>query len=209
MLFRKIISFKRFILIVQQFFFWQGVNLAKVIEAGDFICSALHRKTNSKVAQARGRTVWCVSIKKIKKKKSHYVPFKVLPLLLPPSDLLPLLSYASLNCQRFVIQKISRVIRKIQHCVLWSKICFLTHRFYFVNNVNIFCRDLGDKLNQFFDWFIFVLYACILQMNKNSLKKKYRIKDKYLSRRLFICDQCSVWWLYELLICTGLLFKAE
>ncbi|XP_049927153.1 3-hydroxy-3-methylglutaryl-CoA lyase, cytoplasmic isoform X3 [Epinephelus moara] len=29
-----------------------GVNLAKVIEAGDFICSALHRKTNSKVAQA-------------------------------------------------------------------------------------------------------------------------------------------------------------
>ncbi|KAL7383369.1 hypothetical protein ABVT39_009406 [Epinephelus coioides] len=29
-----------------------GVNLAKVMEAGDFICSALHRKTNSKVAQA-------------------------------------------------------------------------------------------------------------------------------------------------------------
>lgn len=36
---------------------WQGVNLAKVIEAGDFICSGLHRKTNSKVAQARGRTL--------------------------------------------------------------------------------------------------------------------------------------------------------
>ncbi|KAI3363130.1 hypothetical protein L3Q82_011783 [Scortum barcoo] len=32
-----------------------GVNLAKVIEAGDFICNALCRKTNSKVAQARGR----------------------------------------------------------------------------------------------------------------------------------------------------------
>uniref|UniRef100_A0A3Q3WYZ6 hydroxymethylglutaryl-CoA lyase n=1 Tax=Mola mola TaxID=94237 RepID=A0A3Q3WYZ6_MOLML len=34
-----------------------GVNLAKVVEAGDFICSALHRKTNSKVAQARDRTL--------------------------------------------------------------------------------------------------------------------------------------------------------
>ncbi|KAF7667066.1 hypothetical protein LDENG_00080030 [Lucifuga dentata] len=34
-----------------------GVNLAKVMEAGDFICSALCRKTNSKVAQARGRTL--------------------------------------------------------------------------------------------------------------------------------------------------------
>ncbi|XP_029306151.1 3-hydroxy-3-methylglutaryl-CoA lyase, cytoplasmic isoform X2 [Cottoperca gobio] len=34
-----------------------GVNLAKVIEAGDFICNALRRKTNSKVAQARGRTL--------------------------------------------------------------------------------------------------------------------------------------------------------
>ncbi|XP_077352331.1 3-hydroxy-3-methylglutaryl-CoA lyase, cytoplasmic [Festucalex cinctus] len=30
-----------------------GVNLAKILEAGDFICAALHRKTNSKVAQAR------------------------------------------------------------------------------------------------------------------------------------------------------------
>lgn len=105
---------------------------------------------------------------------------------MPPSDLLPLLSYASLNCQGFVIQKISRVIRKFQHCVLWSQICFLKHRLYFVNNVNIFCSDLGDELNQVFDWLIFVLYACILQMNKNSLKKKYRIKDKYLSRRLFV-----------------------
>ncbi|XP_037639375.1 3-hydroxy-3-methylglutaryl-CoA lyase, cytoplasmic isoform X1 [Sebastes umbrosus] len=34
-----------------------GVNLAKVVEAGDFICNALHRETNSKVAQARGRTL--------------------------------------------------------------------------------------------------------------------------------------------------------
>ncbi|KAK2824206.1 hypothetical protein Q5P01_021381 [Channa striata] len=33
-----------------------GVNLAKVLEAGDFICSALNRQTNSKVARARGRT---------------------------------------------------------------------------------------------------------------------------------------------------------
>ncbi|XP_061601168.1 3-hydroxy-3-methylglutaryl-CoA lyase, cytoplasmic [Cololabis saira] len=33
-----------------------GVNLAKVIEAGEFICSALGRETNSKVARARGRT---------------------------------------------------------------------------------------------------------------------------------------------------------
>ncbi|TMS04611.1 3-hydroxymethyl-3-methylglutaryl-CoA lyase, cytoplasmic [Larimichthys crocea] len=32
-----------------------GANLAKVIEAGDFICNALCRKTNSKVARARGR----------------------------------------------------------------------------------------------------------------------------------------------------------
>ncbi|XP_063346970.1 3-hydroxy-3-methylglutaryl-CoA lyase, cytoplasmic [Pelmatolapia mariae] len=30
-----------------------GVNIAKVIEAGSFICSALSRETNSKVAQAR------------------------------------------------------------------------------------------------------------------------------------------------------------
>ncbi|XP_062981125.1 3-hydroxymethyl-3-methylglutaryl-CoA lyase, cytoplasmic isoform X2 [Elgaria multicarinata webbii] len=30
----------------------QGVNLYKVIEAGDFICTALNKKTNSKVAQA-------------------------------------------------------------------------------------------------------------------------------------------------------------
>ncbi|KAM9365832.1 3-hydroxy-3-methylglutaryl-CoA lyase, cytoplasmic [Pholidichthys leucotaenia] len=34
-----------------------GVNLAKVAEAGSFICNALHRKTSSKVAQARGRTL--------------------------------------------------------------------------------------------------------------------------------------------------------
>ncbi|KAG7230186.1 hypothetical protein INR49_009906 [Caranx melampygus] len=33
-----------------------GVDLSKVIEAGDFICNALHRKTNSKVAQATGKT---------------------------------------------------------------------------------------------------------------------------------------------------------
>ncbi|KAJ8013738.1 hypothetical protein DPEC_G00032910 [Dallia pectoralis] len=31
-----------------------GVDLSKVISAGDFICKALNRKTNSKVAQARG-----------------------------------------------------------------------------------------------------------------------------------------------------------
>lgn len=35
----------------------QGVNLAKVMEAGDFICCALQRKTNSKVAQAKAKTV--------------------------------------------------------------------------------------------------------------------------------------------------------
>ncbi|XP_031159382.1 3-hydroxy-3-methylglutaryl-CoA lyase, cytoplasmic isoform X2 [Sander lucioperca] len=40
-----------------------GVNLAKVIEAGDFICNALHRETNSKVAKARGRTLGCVSVR--------------------------------------------------------------------------------------------------------------------------------------------------
>ncbi|CAG09421.1 unnamed protein product, partial [Tetraodon nigroviridis] len=34
-----------------------GVNLAKVMEAGDFICYALQRKTNSKVAQAKYKTV--------------------------------------------------------------------------------------------------------------------------------------------------------
>ncbi|XP_072247208.1 3-hydroxy-3-methylglutaryl-CoA lyase, cytoplasmic [Leuresthes tenuis] len=32
-----------------------GVNLAKVVEVGDFICNALCRKTNSKVAKARSR----------------------------------------------------------------------------------------------------------------------------------------------------------
>ncbi|XP_061813347.1 3-hydroxy-3-methylglutaryl-CoA lyase, cytoplasmic isoform X1 [Nerophis lumbriciformis] len=32
-----------------------GVNLAKILEAGDFICNALRRKTNSRVAQARSR----------------------------------------------------------------------------------------------------------------------------------------------------------
>lgn len=35
----------------------QGVNLAKVMEAGDFICCALQRKTNSKVAQAKSKTL--------------------------------------------------------------------------------------------------------------------------------------------------------
>lgn len=35
----------------------QGVNLDRVIEAGDFICNALDRRTNSKVAQARSRTL--------------------------------------------------------------------------------------------------------------------------------------------------------
>uniref|UniRef100_A0A3P8VRW6 hydroxymethylglutaryl-CoA lyase n=1 Tax=Cynoglossus semilaevis TaxID=244447 RepID=A0A3P8VRW6_CYNSE len=34
-----------------------GVNLSKVTEVGDFICSTLNRKTNSKVAQARGGTL--------------------------------------------------------------------------------------------------------------------------------------------------------
>lgn len=34
-----------------------GVSLAKVIEAGDFICTALNRSTNSKVARARGKTL--------------------------------------------------------------------------------------------------------------------------------------------------------
>lgn len=32
-----------------------GVSLPKVIEAGEFICTALHRRTNSKVAQAQSR----------------------------------------------------------------------------------------------------------------------------------------------------------
>lgn len=35
----------------------QGVNLAKVMEAGEFICRALERKTNSKVAQAKTKTL--------------------------------------------------------------------------------------------------------------------------------------------------------
>uniref|UniRef100_UPI0037E91462 3-hydroxy-3-methylglutaryl-CoA lyase, cytoplasmic n=1 Tax=Semicossyphus pulcher TaxID=241346 RepID=UPI0037E91462 len=34
-----------------------GVNLPKVVEAGDFICNHLRRKTNSKVSQARSRTL--------------------------------------------------------------------------------------------------------------------------------------------------------
>ncbi|CAL9687987.1 unnamed protein product [Knipowitschia caucasica] len=34
-----------------------GVSLPKVVEAGEFICTALHRQTNSKVAQAQSRTL--------------------------------------------------------------------------------------------------------------------------------------------------------
>ncbi|KAM8860162.1 3-hydroxy-3-methylglutaryl-CoA lyase, cytoplasmic isoform 1-T1 [Spinachia spinachia] len=34
-----------------------GVNLAKVLDAGDFICEALGRETNSRVARARGRNL--------------------------------------------------------------------------------------------------------------------------------------------------------
>lgn len=41
--------------------FLQGVNLDKVMEAGDFICSALNRKTNSKVSLARNRKLWYIS----------------------------------------------------------------------------------------------------------------------------------------------------
>lgn len=33
-------------------YFFKGVNLQKLLEAGDFICQALNRKTSSKVAQA-------------------------------------------------------------------------------------------------------------------------------------------------------------
>lgn len=70
--------------------FLQGVNLPKVIEAGDFICSALFRKTNSKVAQARSRNLWCFS-----GKKYIYlfdcIPFKVLPSVVLPSDFWPAL----------------------------------------------------------------------------------------------------------------------
>ena len=33
---------------------FQGVDLSKMIAVGDFICHSLNRKTNSRVAQARG-----------------------------------------------------------------------------------------------------------------------------------------------------------
>ena len=36
------------------YYLFQGVDLSKVIAAGDFICHVLNRKTNSRVAQARG-----------------------------------------------------------------------------------------------------------------------------------------------------------
>ncbi|KAM9804088.1 3-hydroxy-3-methylglutaryl-CoA lyase, cytoplasmic [Neosynchiropus ocellatus] len=39
-----------------------GVDLSRVIEAGDFICSALRRQTSSKVAQARNRTLECSTL---------------------------------------------------------------------------------------------------------------------------------------------------
>lgn len=35
---------------------FQGVNLYTVMEAGNFICTALNKKTNSKVAQASFNT---------------------------------------------------------------------------------------------------------------------------------------------------------
>ncbi|MED6243105.1 hypothetical protein ATANTOWER_015024 [Ataeniobius toweri] len=34
-----------------------GVNLDRVIEAGDFICNALDRRSSSKVSEARSRTL--------------------------------------------------------------------------------------------------------------------------------------------------------
>jgi len=39
--------------IILFFFFDKGVNLDKLLDAGNFICQALKRKTASKVAQAR------------------------------------------------------------------------------------------------------------------------------------------------------------
>ena len=41
------------LLIIVVFFFVKGVNLDKLLDAGDFICQALDRKTASKVAQAK------------------------------------------------------------------------------------------------------------------------------------------------------------
>lgn len=51
LVFMCIIFFSPFLLL------FQGVSLAKVMEAGDFICTALDRSTNSKVARARGKTL--------------------------------------------------------------------------------------------------------------------------------------------------------
>lgn len=72
-----IIFFSPFLLL------FQGVSLAKMMEAGDFICTALDRSTNSKVARARGKTLggsawweiiaWCSDFP-LKKKKKNAAP---------------------------------------------------------------------------------------------------------------------------------------
>lgn len=86
------------------FFFFQGVSLAKVIEAGDFICTALSRQTNSKVAQARGKALWCVPAGRWC--LNMWLPFKMLPLLLLPSDLLPQTSHLFIWALFILVEKI-------------------------------------------------------------------------------------------------------
>lgn len=103
------------------FFFFQGVSLAKVIEAGDFICTALRRETNSKVAQARGKALWCVLAGRWC--LNLWLPFKMLPLLLLPSDLLPLMSYLFIWALFIVVKKkfplSSRRLHLINVVFLW------------------------------------------------------------------------------------------
>lgn len=95
--------------------FWQGVNLAKVIEAGDFICGGLHRKTNSKVAQARGRTLWRVSVKTMPEYMMLF-PLKYCPCCCclqicclfchVHHFILPEVSYPHINCGPIIIFKL-------------------------------------------------------------------------------------------------------
>lgn len=109
-------------------FFFQGVSLAKVIEAGDFICTALSRQTNSKVARARGKALWCVPAGRWC--LNMWLPFKMLPLLLLPLDLLPPTSYLFIWALFILVQKIIRSFKAessrrqccpFVDCCVWSE----------------------------------------------------------------------------------------
>lgn len=125
------------------------MNIAKVIEAGDFICNALHRETNSKVARAKGRTLWFVSAKEYTY-LSDSVPLKVLPLLLLPSNLLPMLPCLKHVGHSFstcfpCIQIIGRIINSVLFCgpksALSISVAYLSFDYYIVESVSDWMID--------------------------------------------------------------------